>query len=159
MGAGGISTLLTRLLIIGGEDGISSPSGRRIFAPRIIIAPPAPLPGPKVTPPSEPIEPLVVLTTWPNDAAAARIARELVESGLAACVNRVGAVHSTYRWQGAIHDEPEVLLVIKTLSIRYSELEMRLKSLHPYDVPEIIALPVARTSAEYLAWLVGTAGT
>jgi periplasmic divalent cation tolerance protein len=112
-----------------------------------------------VTPPSEPIEPLVVLTTCPNDAAAARIARELVESGLAACVNRIGAVHSTYRWQGAMHDEPEVLLVIKTLSIRYSELEMRLKSLHPYDVPEIIALPVTRTSAEYLAWLGGTAGT
>jgi periplasmic divalent cation tolerance protein len=106
-----------------------------------------------VTPPSEPVEPLVVLTTCPDDAAAARIARELVESGLAACVNRVGAVHSTYRWQGATQDEPEVLLVIKTLSIRYSELEMRLKSLHPYDVPEIIALPVTAGSAEFLAWL------
>ena len=82
-----------------------------------------------------------------------------MESGLAACVNRIGAVHSTYRWQGAIHDEPEVLLVIKTLSIRYSELEMRLKSLHPYDVPEIIALPVTRGSAEYLAWLGGAVGT
>jgi periplasmic divalent cation tolerance protein len=111
-----------------------------------------------VTAPSEPLDPLVVLTTCPDDAAAARIARELVESGLAACVNRIGAVHSTYRWQGAIHDEPEVLLVIKTLSIRYSELEMRLKSLHPYDVPEIIALPVTRGSAEYLAWLGGTVG-
>ncbi len=112
-----------------------------------------------MTPPSEPIEPLVVLTTCPDHAAAARIARDLVESGLAACVNRVGAVHSTYRWQGAIHDEPEVLLVIKTLSVRYSELEMRLKSLHPYDVPEIIAVPVTRGSAEYLAWLGGAVGT
>jgi periplasmic divalent cation tolerance protein len=112
-----------------------------------------------VTVPSEPLDPLVVLTTCPDDAAAARIARELVESGLAACVNRIGAVHSTYRWQGAIHDEPEVLLVIKTLSIRYSELEMRLKSLHPYDVPEIIALPVTRGSTEYLAWLGGAVGT
>ena len=112
-----------------------------------------------MTPPSEPFDALVVLTTCPNDAAAARIARELVESGLAACVNRIGAVHSTYRWQGAIHDEPEVLLVIKTLSIRYSELEMRLKSLHPYDVPEIIALPVTRGSTEYLAWLGGAVGT
>ncbi|HUA26407.1 MAG TPA: divalent-cation tolerance protein CutA [Steroidobacteraceae bacterium] len=108
-----------------------------------------------MTPPSEPADPLVVLTTCPDDAVAARIARELVESGLAACVNRIGAVHSTYRWQGATHDEPEVLLVIKTLSVRYSELEMRLKSLHPYDVPEIIALPVAGGSAEYLAWLGG----
>jgi periplasmic divalent cation tolerance protein len=119
-----------------------------------------PLPAPlEVTPPVEPVDPLVVLTTCPDDAVAARIARELVESGLAACVNRIGAVHSTYRWQGATHDEPEVLLVIKTLSARYPELEMRLKSLHPYDVPEIIALPVAAGSAQYLAWLGGAVGT
>jgi periplasmic divalent cation tolerance protein len=111
-----------------------------------------------VAAPTEPIEPLVVLTTCPDAAVAARIARELVESGLAACVNRVGAVHSTYRWRGAVQDEPEVLLVIKTLTTRYSELEMRLKSLHPYEVPEIIALPVTRGSAEYLAWLGGAVG-
>ena len=111
-----------------------------------------------MTSPTEPNAPLVVLTSCPDDAAAARIARDLVESGLAACVNRVGALHSTYRWQGAIHDEPEVLLVIKTLSVRYSELEMRLKSLHPYELPEIIALPVIRGSAEYLAWLGGAVG-
>jgi len=108
-----------------------------------------------VASPVEPIQPLVVLTTCPDDAAAARIARELVESGLAACVSRVGPVHSTYRWQGALHDEPEALLVIKTVSSRFSELEMRLKSLHPYDVPEIIALPVTAGSAEYLSWLQG----
>ncbi len=65
----------------------------------------------------------------------------------------MGPVHSTYRWQGAIQDEPEVLLVIKTITARYPELEMRLKSLHPYQVPEIIALPVAAGSAEYLSWL------
>ncbi|MGH8199907.1 MAG: divalent-cation tolerance protein CutA [Steroidobacteraceae bacterium] len=106
----------------------------------------------------EPIEPLVVLTTCPDDAAAARIARELVESGLAACVTRVGPVHSTYRWRGAIRDEPEALLLIKTVTIRYPELEMRLKSLHPYEVPEIIALPVAAGSAAYLAWLQGAVG-
>ncbi|HZT03831.1 MAG TPA: divalent-cation tolerance protein CutA [Steroidobacteraceae bacterium] len=98
-------------------------------------------------------EPIVIFTTCPDEAAASRIARNLVESGLAACVSRVGPVHSTYRWQGAIQDEPEVLLVIKTVSTRYSELEMRLKSLHPYDVPEIIALPVASGSADYLSWL------
>jgi periplasmic divalent cation tolerance protein len=111
-----------------------------------------------LAPPTEPLEPIVVLTTCPDGAVAARIARELVESGLAACVNRVGAVHSTYRWQGAIQDEPEVLLVIKTLSTRYSELEMRLKSLQPYDMPEIVALPVTRGSAEYLAWLGAAVG-
>jgi len=104
----------------------------------------APLPGP-----------LVILTTCPDEATASRIARDLVESGLAACVSRLGPVHSTYRWQGALQDEPEVLLVIKTVSARYPELEMRLKSLHPYEVPEIIALPVAAIAAGYLSWLEG----
>jgi periplasmic divalent cation tolerance protein len=98
-------------------------------------------------------DPIVVLTTCPDEAAAARIGRDLVEAGLAACVSRVGPIHSIYRWQGAIQDEPEVLLVIKTVTTRYPELEMRLKSLHPYEVPEIITLPVAQGSAEYLAWL------
>src|SRR5579862_4803788 len=99
---------------------------------------------PRMAPP----EPIVVLTTCPDEAAAARIARELVESGLAACVNRVGPVHSTYRWHGSVQDEPEVLLVIKTIVPRYSELEMRLKSLHPYELPEILALRVTFGSAE-----------
>src|SRR5579863_8999153 len=102
---------------------------------------------------ADPADPIVFLTTCPDEAVASRIARDLVEAGLAACVSRVGPLHSTYRWQGAIQDEPEVLLVIKTVSARYSELEMRLKSLHPYEVPEIIASPVARGSADYLGWL------
>jgi periplasmic divalent cation tolerance protein len=126
----------------------------------IMIAPSCPLPGPPhVSPVAEPPQPLVVLTTCPDQGVAARIARDLVESGLAACVSRVGPVHSTYRWQGAIQDEPEVLLVIKTVGARYSELEMRLKSLHPYEVPEIIGLPVTRGSADYLAWLGAAVGT
>lgn len=99
--------------------------------------------------------PIVVLTTCPDETIAARIARDLVESGLAACVSRVGPVHSTYRWREAVQDEPEVLLVIKTVATRYPELEMRLKSIHPYEVPEVIALPVASGSAEYLSWLQG----
>lgn len=103
-------------------------------------------------------EPIVVLTTCPDEAVAARIARDLVESGLAGCVSRVGPVHSTYRWQEAIQDEPEMLLVIKSLSTRYAELEMRLKSIHPYEVPEIIALPVTSGSADYLSWLQGAVG-
>jgi periplasmic divalent cation tolerance protein len=109
---------------------------------------------PEVAPP----EAIVVLTTCPDEPAASRIARNLVESGLAACVSRVGPVHSTYRWQGAVQDEPEVLLVIKTVIARYSELEMRLKSLHPYEVPEIIALPIAAGSTEYLGWLQAVLG-
>jgi periplasmic divalent cation tolerance protein len=62
-------------------------------------------------------------------------------------------VHSTYRWQERLEDEPEVLLLIKTRRNRFAELEMRLKSLHPYAVPEIIALPLAAGSAAYLTWL------
>jgi periplasmic divalent cation tolerance protein len=98
-------------------------------------------------------EPLVVLNTCPDEATATRIARDLVESGLAACVNRVAGVRSTYRWQERIEDEPEVLLIIKTVRSRYPDLEMRLRSLHPYDVPEIIALPILTGSEPYLSWL------
>jgi len=98
-------------------------------------------------------EPIVVLSTCPDEATAERIARELVGSGLAACVNRLPGVHSTYRWQGQVRDEPEVLLTIKTTAARYAELEMRLKALHPYEVPEIIALPVRAGLASYLAWI------
>ncbi len=96
---------------------------------------------------------ILVLTACPDEATAARIARDLVESGLAACVSRLPGVHSTYRWEGRVQDEPEVLLIIKTLATRFETLEMRLKSLHPYQVPEIIALPVVKGSSEYLAWL------
>ena len=95
---------------------------------------------------------LLVLTTCPDEAVAARIAGELVEGRLAACVSRQ-PVRSTYRWQERLEDEPEVLLFIKTRQDRFAELEMRLKSLHPYAVPEIIALPLAAGSAAYLAWL------
>jgi len=96
---------------------------------------------------------ILVLTACPDEATAARIALDLVESGLAACVSRLPGVHSTYRWEGRVQDEPEVLLIIKTLANRFETLEMRLKSLHPYEVPEIIALPVVSGSPEYLSWL------
>jgi periplasmic divalent cation tolerance protein len=95
---------------------------------------------------------LVVLCTCPDEPTADRISREVVLGHLAACVNRLG-VRSTYLWKGALQDEPEVLLVIKTVRTRYEELEMRLKALHPYEVPEIIALPVLAGSEPYLAWM------
>ena len=95
---------------------------------------------------------IVVLTSCPDEAAATRIAGALLEAGLAACVTRQ-PVRSMYRWEGRLVDEPEVLLVIKTLASRFTDLEMRLKSLHPYRVPEIIALPIAAGSAAYLSWL------
>jgi periplasmic divalent cation tolerance protein len=100
-----------------------------------------------------PSEPILILTTCPDEQTASRIARDLVESGLAACVNRVSSARSTYRWQERIEDEPEVLLIIKTLRQRYPDLELRLRSLHPYEVPEIIAVPILTGSAAYLSWL------
>lgn len=96
---------------------------------------------------------LVVLCACPDEPTAERIAREVVSSGLAACVNRLGQVRSTYRWKGTLQDEPEVLLVIKTVKARYEALEMRLKALHPYEVPEIIAVPILAGSEGYLAWM------
>ena len=98
-------------------------------------------------------EALVVLCACPDESVAARIAQELVEARLAACVNRLPGMRSVFRWKGALQDEPEVLLAIKTVRSRYEELEMRLKALHPYEVPEIIALPVLAGAAPYLAWL------
>jgi periplasmic divalent cation tolerance protein len=96
---------------------------------------------------------LVVLCTCPDEPTAERLAREVVSAGLAACVNRLAGIRSTYRWKGALQDEPEVLLVIKTVRGRYQALEMRLKALHPYEVPEIIALPILAGSQGYLAWM------
>jgi periplasmic divalent cation tolerance protein len=95
---------------------------------------------------------LVVLCACPDEPTADRIARHLVSGHLAACVNR-SACRSTYRWNGALQDEPETLLIIKTTTTRFEELERQLKALHPYEVPEIIALPVVTGSESYLAWI------
>ncbi len=84
------------------------------------------------------------------------LARTLVREHLAACVNRVPGVSSVYEWEGRICEESEQLLLIKTTQARYPALEMRLKTLHPYEIPEIIAIPVVTGSRAYLAWL-GTA--
>ena len=96
---------------------------------------------------------LLCLSTCPDADAAARIARTLVEERLAACVNQVPGVASTYRWQGAIHDETEVLLLIKTTRERFDALRTRLVELHPYELPELIALDLADGHAPYLDWM------
>ena len=98
---------------------------------------------------------LVVLSTFPDADKAAEIARVLVDERLAACVNLVPTVRSIYRWQGAIQDDAEALAVIKTTAERYPALASRLAELHPYDVPEILALPLDDGHAKYLAWLAG----
>ncbi len=96
---------------------------------------------------------LLVLCSCPDESTALDIARVLVQEGLAACVNRLAPVTSIYQWEGQICEQSEQLLLIKTTPARYEALEMRLKALHPYEIPEIIAIPVVTGSSQYLAWL------
>jgi periplasmic divalent cation tolerance protein len=98
---------------------------------------------------------VVVLSTFPSSEKAAEIARVLVDERLCACVNLVPAVRSIYRWQGAIHDDAEVLAIVKTTAERVEALRDRLIALHPYEVPEAIVLPVTGGHAPYLAWVTG----
>jgi len=95
----------------------------------------------------------IVLTACPDEACAERIARVLVEEGLAGCVNILPPMRSIYRWKGKIEDASEQLLVIKSTQARYPAIRDRLRSLHPYELPEIIAVPIADGLPEYLAWL------
>lgn len=96
---------------------------------------------------------LVILCTAPSEEVAAELARGLVEAKLAACVNVIGGLRSFYTWKGEVHDEREVQLVIKTRRARYDALEAWLGEHHPYEVPEILALPVERGSRLYLDWV------
>lgn len=96
---------------------------------------------------------LVVLVTTPNAEAAAELARALVEERLAACGNVVPGLRSIYRWEGKVQDDAEALLVLKTTRARFEALRDRVLALHPYQVPEVIALAVEAGSAPYLAWI------
>ena len=96
---------------------------------------------------------LVVLVTCPSRAVARRIAKALVTKRLAACVNVLPGVESTFQWKGKIDQCREVLLLIKTTSRRFESLARALKHLHPYEVPEIIALRVTAGAAPYLRWV------
>ena len=96
---------------------------------------------------------VVVLTTVASAEEGARIARTLVEERLAACVNVVGPIRSIYRWQGAVEEAAEHLLVVKGRATTLGALDARLRALHSYDVPEVLALPASGGSAAYLAWL------
>lgn len=95
----------------------------------------------------------IVLTTCPDKACAERIAQALVEDGLAACVNILPPMHSIYRWKGKIEQATEQLLVIKSTVARFPAIRERLQALHPYELPEIIAVPIADGLPGYLAWL------
>lgn len=96
---------------------------------------------------------LLCLSTCPDVEIAARIAHVLVEERLAACVNRVPGIASTYRWRGEIHDDAEVLLIIKTTRERFDALRERLVELHPYELPELMAVEIAEGLPAYLDWL------
>lgn len=96
---------------------------------------------------------LLVLATCPGHAVAAEIATAVIEQRLAACVNRIGAVQSWFRWNDRLEQEDEVLLLIKTTRARFPALQTAIGSLHPGEVPEIIAVPIVAGSAAYLAWL------
>ncbi len=96
---------------------------------------------------------LVVLVTAPSAEKAAELGRALVSERLAACGNVVPAIRSIYWWEGKVQDEPEALLVLKTTRARFETLRERALALHPYEVPEVVALPVQAGSAAYLEWI------
>lgn len=96
---------------------------------------------------------VLVLTTLPATADAAAFARRLVDARLAACVTIAGPVRSVYRWQGAVEESEEQQLVIKSDVDRLPALKDRLAEWHPYEVPELLVLPVADGGAAYLAWV------
>ena len=101
---------------------------------------------------------LLVFTTLPSADKAAEIAKVLVEEKLVACANLLPAVRSIYRWQQAVHNDPEFLLVIKTTAERAAQLRSVINELHPYELPECIQLTVEGGSEEYLAWLTAESG-
>jgi len=96
---------------------------------------------------------LLVITNLPNRESAMQIAERLVEERLAACVNVLGECTSVYRWQGAVQREPEVPLFIKTLPEAYGRVEAAIRALHPYELPEIVAVPISAGLAGYLEWV------
>ena len=102
---------------------------------------------------TQPNDVLLVLTNLPNRDAAENLARALIEEKVAACVNILGACTSVYRWQGAVETAGEIPLLIKTTGVRYAALEAVIRRLHPYELPEIIAVPLARGFPGYLQWV------
>lgn len=99
------------------------------------------------------MEMLIVFCTLPDRDTAQRIARALVEESLVACVNLLPGVESIYRWEGVIETSQEVLALMKTTEPTYAKLEARLKELHPYDVPEIVGVPVSLVQPGYAQWV------
>lgn len=95
---------------------------------------------------------ILVLTTCPSEDEASKLAGALVSERLAACVNRI-PIHSTYVWNNVVQSTPEVQLLIKTTEARLEELKARVKQLHPYELPELVAIPVCAGAETYLDWV------
>ena len=106
-----------------------------------------------------PAEPRIVLCTVPDRDTATDIAEALVIERLAACVNIIPAVQSVYRWQDAIEHDEELLLLIKTSDAVWSQLQERLLALHPYELPEIISVPIQDGHSNYLNWTINNLKT
>ncbi len=100
----------------------------------------------------------IVFVTCPNPDVAASIARTLVEERLAACGNLVPGIRSIYRWKGKIEQETETLLLLKTDAEAYPHVQSRVQALHPYEVPEILAVPVEHGLPAYLNWITDSLG-
>lgn len=96
----------------------------------------------------------VIFCTCPNIEVARELARGLVAGGAAACVNIIAGVESIYRWRGKTEQGTESLLVIKTAAARYAEVEAYIQQHHPYELPEVIAVPIEAGAAGYLSWLI-----
>ncbi len=100
----------------------------------------------------------MVISTAPDEAVARDLARRIVSERLAACVTQVPGVRSTYFWEGKLEESAEVLLLFKTTAEQVATLSARIESLHPYDVPEVVAIGIDRGSERYLAWVGQSAG-
>jgi periplasmic divalent cation tolerance protein len=103
-------------------------------------------------------EEIVIFITAPNEDEAVRIARSLVGARLAACVNIIKDIRSIYTWQGKVEDDSEVLMIAKTVKRLFAPLSAKVKEIHSYDVPEIIALPIMDGSEDYLKWIKASTG-
>ena len=95
----------------------------------------------------------IVLVNCPDEAVASAIALAVLEAGVAACVNILPRVQSVYRWQGAVESASEIPLLIKSTAKNYPALEAAIRARHPYDIPEIIALPISQGLPAYLNWV------
>jgi periplasmic divalent cation tolerance protein len=103
--------------------------------------------------PSHNYEPIVVLVTASSVAEAETLAKDLVASRLVACTNIIEGIRSLFHWQGRVQEEKEVLLIMKSRGDLFARIEKRVRTLHSYEVPEVISVPIRQGSAPYLAWL------